>query len=437
MSNKGQKLYKEVKKIIPGGTQIFSKRPEIFLPDNWPSYYKKAKGIEVWDLDDKKYYDATHNGLGASILGYADPDVNSAVNKAISSGSLTTLNCPEEYELAKLLLKYHPWADMVRYARSGGEAVSIAIRVARSFTKKEIILFCGYHGWSDWYLAANLSDDKALDGQLLPGLSPLGVPRSLNGTCFPFKYNDINSLEMLVDQHKGEIASIIMEPTRNLGPEKGFLEAVREISKSNKIPLIFDEVTSGFRVYPGGIHQIFEVEPDIAVFAKAIANGFPMAAIIGKKFVMSVAQDSFISSAFWSEKVGLVAAIKTIEKCIENKVYDHVNKIGQEIQRLWIEKSEEFNLKINVFGIPPLSIFSFKGEYSIEKHTLFTQEMLKLGFLASNSFYVLWKHDDKFLKKYSKSLDIVFNKISNAEKNDNIADLIDGPLRHSGFKRLT
>ena len=437
MINSGSKLYNRAKQIIPGGTQILSKRPEIFLPDNWPCYYQKAKGVEVWDLDGNKYIDATHNGLGASILGYADDDVNQAVVEAIALGSLTTLNCPEEIELAELLISYHPWSEMVRYARTGGEAVSMAIRTARAATNKDIILFCGYHGWHDWYLSSNLSDDSALDGQLLPGLSPLGVPRGLNNTAIPFEYNNIKSLIDLIDKYKNKIAGIIMEPTRNIGPIEGFLENVRDLATSNEIILIFDEVTSGFRMCAGGIHKIYGVNPDIAVFAKAIANGFPMAAIIGTSEAMSAAQDTFISSTFWSEKLGPVAAIKTIQKCVENDVYSHIIKIGEQIQDLWKFYSDEYDLPINVTGIPPLSLFSFTGDNALEKHTLFTQEMLNYGFLASNSFYVLWKHNEDIINKYSLALERVFEKISLANKANNINNLLRGPVKHGTFKRLT
>ena len=184
----GQDLYREAKKIIPGGTQLLSKRPEMFLPELWPAYYDKAEGCRVWDLDGREYMDASFMGLGACTLGYADPDVNKAVREAVDKGSMTTLNCPEEIDLARMLCNIHPWADMVRYSRTGGEAMAIAIRIARARTSNDIILFCGYHGWHDWYLSANLADDRALDGHLIPGLEPKGVPRPLKGTALPFEY---------------------------------------------------------------------------------------------------------------------------------------------------------------------------------------------------------------------------------------------------------
>ena len=268
MDNKGQSLYREAKLRIPGGTQLFSKRPELFLPEQWPSYYSQAKGVEVLDLDGNKYIDMSYMGIGACILGYADPEVDKAVKVAIDSGSMCTLNCPEEVELANLLCELHPWAEMVRYARMGGEATTIAVRIARAKTKKDKVVFCGYHGWHDWYLAANLGEKSALDGHLLPGLQPAGVPRCLRNTTFAFHYNKIEELKAITSQYRDEIAVIIMEPLRNYEPEPGFLEEVREIATNINAVLIFDEVSSGWRLTTGGAHLLYEVTPDIAVFGK-------------------------------------------------------------------------------------------------------------------------------------------------------------------------
>ena len=282
MEGTGQSLYRRAKKLIPGGTQLLSKRPEFLLPDQWPAYYSKVKGVEGWDLDGKKYSDMCQNGVGACVLGAGDPDVDTAVLQAVANGNLSTLNCPEEVELAELLIELHPWAEMVRYARCGGEAMAIAARIVRAATRKEVIAFCGYHGWHDWYLSANLADDHTLDGHLLPGLHPLGVPRGLKGTTFPFKYNHLGELEAIVKAHGNNLAAIIMEPYRSKDPDPGFLEGIRAIADKTGAVLVFDEVTSGFRVCPGGVHKTLGIDPDIAVFAKSIGNGYSMAAIIGR-----------------------------------------------------------------------------------------------------------------------------------------------------------
>ena len=198
---KGQKLYKRAKEIIPGGTQLLSKRPEMFLPEQWPSYYSKAKGCEVWDLDGAHYYDMSLMGVGSNVLGYAYDPVDEAAKQAIDHGGMCTLNAPEEVGLAELLLSIHPWADMVRYAKAGGEAMSMASRICRAYTGKDIVLVCGYHGWHDWYLAANLVKGDPLADVHLKGLAPSGVPRGLAGSNLIFHYNNIEEFQDLVNNN--------------------------------------------------------------------------------------------------------------------------------------------------------------------------------------------------------------------------------------------
>src|SRR6202790_2947013 len=223
MSSTGQTLYRRARKVMPGGTQLLSKRPEMFLPGQWPTYFKSAKGAEVVDLDGKTYLDMSYCGIGATVLGYADPDVNAAVKTAIDMGSMSTLNCPEEVELAELLIELHPWADMARFGRAGGEAMAIAVRIARAATGRDMVAFCGYHGWHDWYLSANLGETTALDGHLLPGLDTKGVPRGLAGLMHPFNFNKLDEVEAIVAAHGDRLAAIVMEPVRSSEPAPGFL----------------------------------------------------------------------------------------------------------------------------------------------------------------------------------------------------------------------
>ena len=220
----GQNLWNKAKKIIPGGNQLLSKRSEMFLPNLWPAYYSKAKGYEVWDLDGNKFKDFATMGIGACALGYADSFVNNRVKEVISLGSMCTLNAPEEVELAQKLISLHPWSDLARFSRSGGEACSIAVRAARASTKRNKVLFCGYHGWHDWYLSANLQNKENLNQQLLSGLSSVGVPDDLSGSALPFNYNDIEAFKDLIKQNRGDIAAVMMEPVRSTEPEPGFLE---------------------------------------------------------------------------------------------------------------------------------------------------------------------------------------------------------------------
>ena len=437
MNNKGQSLYRKAKLRIPGGTQLLSKRPEMFLPEQWPSYYSRAKGAEVWDLDGHKYTDMSYMGIGACILGYADADVDTAVKEAIDAGSMCTLNCPEEVELAELLCELHPWAEMVRYARTGGEAMAVAVRIARARTRKDKVVFCGYHGWHDWYLSANLGEKDTLDGHLLPGLEPAGVPRCLRNTAFAFTYNKIDELKSIIAQYGDEIAAIVMEPVRNNEPEPGFLEGVREIANHIKAVLIYDEVSSGWRLTTGGAHLLYKVTPDIAVSAKAMSNGYPMAAIIGIGQVMQAAQGSFISSTYWTERIGPVAALATIRKHRSCNVAEHLVKAGKSVQSAWKAAAGRHGLNISIQGIPPLAHFSFDYENGQAIRTLFTQELLQKGFLATNAFYASYAHENAHIASYLDALDKTFAVIIEAIEQNKVEKLLKGPIAHSGFHRLT
>lgn len=433
----GQNLYRQAKTRIPGGTQLLTKRPEMFLPELWPSYYQKAIGVEVWDLDGNKYLDTSYNGIGACVLGHADPDVNAAVHKAIDAGSMSTLNCPEEVELAELFCELHPWADMVRYARSGGEAMSIALRIARAHTGRDGIAFCGYHGWHDWYLAANLASDEALEGHLLPGLAPKGVPKGLAGTIWPFYYNRFEELQQIAEKQSGKIAAIVMEPLRSVMPDPGFLENVRQLADDIGAVLIFDEITVGFRLNAGGVHLTLGVDPDIAVFAKAISNGYPMSVVIGRESVMQSAQNTFISSTSWTERIGPTAALATLRKFQVHQVHEHLNEIGTYIQQGWREIIQKLDLKIKISGIPPLSHFEFDYPNGLMIRSVFTQLMLMRGFLATSSFYVTYAHTKDHVESYLSAVHEVLTIIAEALAAGNLESLLHGPVAHAGFRRLT
>lgn len=435
--NKGDILYNAAKKLIPGGTQLLSKRPEMFLPGAWPSYYSKCKGIEVWDMEGNKYRDFTIAGVGACTLGYADSDVDKAVKDAIKRGNMCTLNAPEEIELAKLLCDIHPWAGMVRYARTGGEAMAIAVRITRAYTGKEKILFCGYHGWHDWYLSANLSQASTLDGQLLPGLKPAGIPRGLADTALPFHYNDIKSFKRLVEKNANKIAGVVMEPVRNFWPEPNFIKDIRRITSDKKIPLIFDEVTSALRMNSGGIHLKLGINPDLAVFAKALGNGYPMASIIGRSNIMNAAQKTFISSTYWTDRIGPSAALATLKKHKKIRAGKRLMKTGSLVQQGWKDIAKKYNLEIKITGIPPLSHWEIVCSENPIVHTVITNEMLKKGFLVSKSFYSTCAHRIKDVHDYLNALDCVIKKISPYIKNSSIRKIYSGSIANSGFRRLT
>lgn len=436
MGHAGPDLWKRACAIIPGGGQLLSKRSERFLPGLWPAYYSKAKGCEVWDLDGNHFYDFAQMGVGSCALGYADDDVNAAVDRAVRDGSMCTLNCPEEVELAERMIALHPWADMVRFARTGGEACAIAVRIARAASGRAKIAFCGYHGWHDWYLSANLGNTSNLDGQLLPGLNPLGVPRMLQETALPFNYGRLNELEAIADHAPGEIGAIIMEPVRGTSPPAGFLEGVRALATRIGAVLIFDEVTSGFRMNVGGIHLQYNVQPDIAVLGKAMGNGYPIAAIVGRREVMDCAQNTFISSTFWTERIGYAAALATIEKMQANDVPASLVRYGARISAGWSAVALRHGLKISVSGIPPLTHISFQDEDPLAAQTLYAQEMLGLGFLAGAAVYTTYAYSDAIIDKYIAASDGAFTTIRKAIESGDVRSWLKGEVIDVGFKRL-
>ena len=431
----GQKLWRKAKTLIPGGNMLLSKRTEMFHPNDWPAYFQKAKGCYVWDLDGKKFADMSLMGVGTNILGYANNEVDQAVKKNINKSNMSTLNCPEEVFLAEKLTSMHSWSEMVRFARTGGEANSIAIRIARAASGKDGVAICGYHGWHDWYLATNMTRDDGLKDHLLPGLEVNGVPKALKNTTFPFQYNDIEGLKKIINNH--DIGVIKMEVTRNIKPNINFLKSVKNIAKENDLILIFDECTSGFRESFGGIHLKYGINPDLAIFGKALGNGYAITAILGTRIVMEEAQKSFISSTFWTERVGATAALKTLEIMERDKTWETITEIGKKVQALWKDIANSHGLKIEISGIPSLSTFKFPSENNLKYKTLITQELLKKKFLASNTIYTTIAHKQSIINEYSKELGKIFKIISDCENQRlDIDKLIIGPVCHSGFQRL-
>ena len=433
--DKGQKLWKRATAIILGGNSLLSKNPNLFLPNKWPTYFSKSKGCKVWDLNNHCYTDMSLMGVGTNILGYCNNEVDNAVKKVVKKGNLTSLNCPEEVFLAEKLLSMHPWAGKVKFARTGGEANAMAIRIARSASGRENVAFCGYHGWHDWYLAANLKDKSNLDSHLIQGLEPLGVPSSLRNTSFGFEYNNFGQLKKLVD--KENIGVIKMEVSRTTQPNVKFLRKVRDLATKKNIVLIFDECTSAFRQCFGGLHKLINIDPDMALFGKALGNGYAITAILGKETVMDSAQKSFISSTFWTERIGPTAALKTLEIMEREKSWERISGLGKKIILIWEKLSKKHNLAINISGLPSLAKFSFKSKNSQAYKTFITQEMLKHKFLAATGVYLCISHNEKIFKKYSNYLDEIFYKIAECEKgNLNISNILKYPVSHIPFTRL-
>jgi glutamate-1-semialdehyde 2,1-aminomutase len=433
---KGQELYKKAKSLIPGGTMLLSKRPEMFLPEQWPSYFDRTEGCHVWDLDGNKYLDMFIMGIGTNTLGYSHPKVDEAVKGVISKGNMSTFNCPEEVALAEKLVALHPWGDMVRFARSGGEANAIAIRIARAASGKDKVAICGYHGWHDWYLSANLAEDDGLDRHLLPGLDPAGVPKLLKGSAIPFNYNDLDELKSIISANP-DLGVVKMEVSRNMGPDPGYLEGVRKLCDEHGLVLIFDECTSGFRETFGGLHKKYGVEPDMCMFGKALGNGYAITAVLGRRGVMEAAQKTFISSTFWTERVGPTAALATLNIMEETKSWEIITEQGKKITNYWNELGESLGLKMNTAGLSALTSFSIDSPNWLKYKTFITQEMLKAGILAGHSVYVCTAHTDEVIEQYRLAFEPIMNRVARFEKGlENVNEFLQGPVCHGGFKRL-
>ncbi len=431
--NKGAKIFNKKKKLILGGNMLLSKNPEMILPNYWPSYFLKSNKTNVWTLDNKKYLDMMCY-VGQNTLGYNNPEIDNEVIKSIRLGNMTTLNSLEEIKLTEELLKIHQWADMAKFARSGGEANALAIRIARASTGKDHVAICGYHGWHDWYLSVNLKDKNSLNEHLLPGLEPLGVPLKLKNTTHAFTYGKIQELYKIIKKH--DLAAVKMEVSRSSLPDINFLNEVRDLTAKKKIILIFDECTSGFRRNNGGLHLTTNVNPDMAMFGKALGNGYAITSVIGKSKIMSKAKTSFISSTFWSERIGFVAGIKTLKTMKKLKSWNKLIKSGQYINDQWSKLSKKYSLQINISGIESITQFSFKKNNNLYK-TFITQELLKENILGSNLIFLNIYHDRKKINFYIKKLDKIFMKIKDYEDSGFKIKLLKGKQSKVSFKRLT
>ena len=433
--DRGPALWAKAKTLIPGGGMLLSKRAEMFLPDLWPAYFDSASGIVITDLDGRKFRDFYLMGVGTNSLGYGHPEVDQAVVDQVRQGNMSSLNNPGEPELAEKLLSLHPWADMARFTRSGGEAMAVAVRIARAATGRNHVAVCGYHGWHDWYLSLNLADPKGLDAMLLPGLEPNGVPSQLAGTTHAFTYGDLEGIAELADRE--DLATIVLEVARGAEPDTQFLSALRELCSARSIVLIFDECTSGFRATYGGLHLSTGVEPDMAMFGKALGNGYAVNAVIGRQEVMQAAQTSFISSTFWTEAIGTAAANQTLDVMQREESWLRISETGRRVKDGWRKLAAEHSLDIEVFGLDALAMFRFVDERHNLFKTFITQEMLKRGFLAGTSFYVSTAHSQPDLDDYIEALGAVFALLSANWHNPAFSNLLESSEAHQTFRRLS
>ena len=434
MLSSGQKLWRRALNVIPTGNHLLSKNSDQFLPNEWPSYFERAKGCEIWDLDSNHYFDVSLMGVGTNTLGYGDDYVDSKVQEAIKSGNMSTLNCKEEVLLAEQLIKLHPHFEMVRFTRTGGEANAVAVRLARAATGKDKVAVCGYHGWHDWYLAGNIADESGLTSHLLPGLETRGVPNALRDSTTTFHYGNAEEFQKII--RDGDVGAVIMEFTRSSTPDINFLQMVRTETQARGIILIFDECSSGFRDSFGAMHTNYSIFPDMIMLGKALGNGYAINAVLGTRNIMQEAERTFMSSTFWTERIGNVAGLATLEVMDEMKSWEIISRTGKTVQENWEKIATSSNVPIQINGYPAISSFTFRDPEHLKLKTYLTQQMLKRGFLANTMFYASIAHTEEILASYLSNLEEVFQDIGTYLENDRKPEILQGPICKSGFGRL-
>ena len=430
-------LYDRAGRLIPGRTQLVSRRASMFAEGVSPVYAQSAMGSHFIDIDGNEYIDWV-NCVSAVILGHADPVVDDAVKDQIDRGSLYTVNSPMEIELAELLVDTIPSAEMVRYCKGGGEACTIAVRIARGTTGRDKILFSGYHGWHDWYQSVNYLADPETGAFPMTGIEPIGVPRALAGTALPFTYGRLDSLDRLFAENRGEVAAVILEPARSDEPPEGYLEGVKEIARANNALLVFDEVSCGWRTRIGGIQEYTGVTPDISVFAKAMSNGYPMGVVVGSRQAMELAGRMFISSSYWSDNVGLAASLATINELKRLDSPAKFESLGERVRAAMQDAVDSAGVPASVSGWHYRCDLSFDApdeETRSKVNTLFIQEMARRGIHTTTSLMPTLAHTDEDIRQTADAAEEVFRVIARALEGE-LDDLLEVDTKREPFRRM-
>ena len=435
--DKSLELYKQAERYFPYGTQLLSRSPRMAAFGEAPIYFERAKDGHFWDVDGNEFIDCSM-GVGPVILGYCYEPVDRAVKDQIDKGVLGSINNASEIEMAQAICEMVPCGEMVKLCKGGGEADAIAVRLARGYTGRDVVLFCGYHGWHDWYLSANLESDTVLDDHLRQGIIPKGVPAALAGTTVPFEYNNLDSLKATLEGHAGKVACIIMEVTRDKNPEKGYLEGVRELADEHGCVLIFDEVVTGFRMALGGAQEYYGVTPDLATFGKAIANGYSLAAVAGKEEIMAGQYDNFISSTYYSDTVSLAAGIATLNELRTQPVIETTCRMGKQIWAGLEAAAEKHGTKATIKGPASGNLLHISFDYGHmtgEVATLYMQEMMARGVYNSGIWYMCYTHTQGDVEKMLGAADETFEVLARAVREDKVNELLRAPVREVVFKR--
>ena len=431
-------LYDQAGELIPGWTQLISRRADQFAHGVSPIYAQRAKGSRFVDVDENEYIDWM-SAVGAIILGHADEVVDGAVKEQIDRGSLFSANNPLELELAEELNATIPSSEMVRYAKGGGDACAVAVRIARGVTGRDKILICGYHGWHDWYQAANYEADPESGEFPFAGIEPIGVPKALAGTVIPFVYGDLEMLAALLDEHAGEVAAIMMEPARSELPAPGYLETVQEMAAKHGVVLIFDEVSCGWRLEIGGVQEAVGVTPDMTVVAKAMSNGYPMGAVVGSRAVMEPAKRMFISSSYWSDNVGLAASVATIRELKRRKSPQRFKEIGEHLRSVLDAAIADAGLEGACTGLHTSPAVTLKTPDDVDPRkvsTLFIQEMARRGVHTYMNFKATLSHTEEDVRLTGEAAAESLRVVRGGLERGNLDELIEADLKKEPFRRL-
>jgi glutamate-1-semialdehyde aminotransferase len=415
-------LWERAKRVIPGGTQTLSKAPSQFVDGVSPKFLQRGSGSHVWDVDGNEFIDYPM-ALGPILLGYDHPAVTAAVVAQAHEGTAFTLMHPLEVELAEMLVEIVPCAERVRFAKNGADATGGAIRAARALTGRDHVIATGYHGYHDWYVASTERD--------------AGVPAFNRALIHTVPYNDLAALEHALQTQ--EMAAVIMEIPGEY-PRDGYLQGALEASHRHGALFILDEIVTGFRYALGGAQELFGFVPDLACIGKGMANGYPLAAVVGREQPMSAFEEIFFSMTFGGETLSLAAAIATLETLRREPVIEHIWARGAElregIERLIVDVS--FGVELS--GNPPRSGLGFhdgEGRPSQLLRGLFLQECHRRGVLFGGPIFTTYSHDEDDIARTLETVRAAFAIMEEAYLNADVGARLEGTAPGGVFRSHT
>ena len=421
---KSEELLERELKVSPLAAQTYSKSYRYFSKGYAPSYMDHGDGCRMYDVDGNEFIDFVC-ALGPITIGYNDPTVNDAVIKQVNKFASASLQSELEVELAEKICEIIPCAEMVRFVKNGGDATTAAVRLARAFTGRDIVLMSGYHGMHDWSVGASANNK--------------GVPVAVRNLTKNFVYNDLEDLEKKLQEF--EVAAVILEPIQSNGPKEGYLEGVKELAHKYGAILIFDEVVSGFHYALGGAQELFGVSPDLVSFGKGMGNGYPISAVAGRRDLLEqISEGVFISTTFGGDSIAMAASLATLKLLEKPGYYEHINKIGTMILNGIQEKIDKYQLAdvVSVSVMPAHGGVAFEGYGSLsylDIQSIYSQEMLKKGIYVFAIYFLNQHHTEKEVQQYLDATDAAFAQIKRAIKQDSLDGILFGGKVNPVFKR--